>query len=598
MIYRSRISLNIAACFIISGLLLWSLFAVVRARANAPTGDANSINSTDSTSHPLFTELTGVDNPLSGVSAASNWEEESAPAFGDIDGDSDLDVMIGVYAGTIKMYRNDGTTSVPSYTLVTGTGNPFNGVDIGSNSAPALVDIDNDGDLDAFIGEEYGGINYFHNDSGTFTQVTGAGNPFNGVDVGYRSYSTFGDVDGDGDLDAFIGEVNGTITFYRNTGTVSTPTFSLVSGSDNPFNGVDVRYFAAPVLADLDADGDLDAVIGEEDGILNYFRNDGTSGAPSFVETTGWDNPFNFKEVGFNSTPTLGDIDGDGDLDAFSGDYLGNIHFFRNAQPEIAVSGNGKDITDDDASPSVNDYTDFSNVTLGDYLMHTFVISNIGLGDLVITGTPSVVLTGDGVSHFSVVTQPAANIHPGDTTSFQIRFTSSVTATQAATVTIANIDLDENPFDFAIRGSGVAPDMAVIGNGQIIVDGDTTPDVNDFTDFGKKKPGETITRTFTISNSGDGILRLTGSPLVWLTGTGAGYFRVVTKPSNPISATQTTTFQISFTPSVIEMQKATVVINNNDSDENPYNFAIQGKGIGYEWHIYLPILFFDPNAGG
>jgi len=53
------------------------------------------------------------------------------------------------------------------------------------------------------------------------------------------------------------------------------PNFTEVTGMANPFNGVDVAEYATPTFADLDADGDFDAVIGEEEGNLNYYRNYG-----------------------------------------------------------------------------------------------------------------------------------------------------------------------------------------------------------------------------------------------------------------------------------------------------------------------------------
>ena len=61
--------------------------------------------------------------------------------------------------------------------------------------------------------------------------------------------------------------------------------------------------------------GDLDLLVGEwEDGKLNYIENTGTSTAPVFVARTGSANPFDGKDVGTGSLPTLGDLDGDGTL--------------------------------------------------------------------------------------------------------------------------------------------------------------------------------------------------------------------------------------------------------------------------------------------
>jgi hypothetical protein len=64
--------------------------------------------------------------------------------------------------------------------------------------------------------------------------------------------------------------------------------------------------------------GDLDLVVGEFYSLLNYFENIGTSKAPAFVQRTGSANPFEGIVYsiwsGWNSSPALGDLDGDGTL--------------------------------------------------------------------------------------------------------------------------------------------------------------------------------------------------------------------------------------------------------------------------------------------
>ena len=108
-----------------------------------------------------------------------------------------------------------------------------------------------------------------------FTERTGAANPFDGVNVGFSSAPSFADLDGDGDLDAVVGVVDGTLHYFENTGTALAPAFTARTGAANPFNGVDVGYTGTPSFADLDGDGDLDAIVGASDGTLHYFKNTG-----------------------------------------------------------------------------------------------------------------------------------------------------------------------------------------------------------------------------------------------------------------------------------------------------------------------------------
>jgi len=91
--------------------------------------------------------------------------------------------------------------------------------------------------------------------------------------------------------------------------------------------------------------------------------------------------------------------------------------------------------------------------------------------------------------------------------------------------------------------------------------------------------GQTAVRTFNIKNTGDYALSLTGDPIVDITGTQAADFTVTRQPSTPVAASGNITFQVTFDPSNTGLRTAEVSIANDDSDENPYNFAIQGTGV-------------------
>jgi hypothetical protein len=126
-----------------------------------------------------------------------------------------------------------------------------------------------------------------------------------------------------------------------------------------------------------------------------------------------------------------------------------------------------------------------------------------------------------------------------------------------------------------------SPEMDVKGNATSITDGDGSPSLADYTDFGSTAlTGGTVIRTFTIQNTGTGTLSLTGtSPYVGIGGTHSGDFSVTSIPSNSIGAGGSTTFQITFNPSGGGTRSAALSIANDDGDENPYNFSIQGTGV-------------------
>ncbi|HMQ04014.1 MAG TPA: Ig-like domain repeat protein [Pyrinomonadaceae bacterium] len=148
----------------------------------------------------------------------------------------------------------------------------------------------------------------------------------------------------------------------------------------------------------------------------------------------------------------------------------------------------------------------------------------------------------------------------------------------------------------------LAPEINIKGNGQSIVDGDTTPDPADHTDLGSTMvSGGTVMRTFTIENAGTSDLNLTGSPLVEITGSNPSEFTVTAVPTTPIaSGGGTTTFQVTFDPSSTGLREATVSIANNDADENPYTFAIQGTGTEPETTVTVSggnLTITDGNGG-
>ena len=206
----------------------------------------------------------------------------------------DLDLVLGEYDGELSYIENTGTSTAPVFVKRTGSGNPFDELDFGKESAPVLADLDGDGDVDLVVGEQGGVLNYLENTVTTpvFVARNGGANPFHDVDVGSTSTPALGDIDGDGIL--------------------------------RPVS-VDRQR---PKITHLPLAGDLDLVVGEEDGELIYLENAGTSTAPVFVQRTGGANPFGGIGVGNASAPALADIDGDGMLSVSIIDRLRRHIFF------------------------------------------------------------------------------------------------------------------------------------------------------------------------------------------------------------------------------------------------------------------------------
>jgi len=125
-------------------------------------------------------------------------------------------------------------------------------------------------------------------------------------------------------------------------------------------------------------------------------------------------------------------------------------------------------------------------------------------------------------------------------------------------------------------------EIAVSGNGVEIANGDVTPTTANDTDFGIVTVMGGRSRTFTIANSGDGTLNLLGTVpnYVTLSGPGATAFTVLAQPASGRVAQggSTQSFVINFNPPALGTFAATVSIPNDDADENPFTFNVQGTG--------------------
>ena len=150
----------------------------------------------------------------------------------------------------------------------------------------------------------------------------------------------------------------------------------------------------------------------------------------------------------------------------------------------------------------------------------------------------------------------------------------------ASNTVVATLPVGTAPFGVAITPAPPLPEMDVEGNAVSIADGDATPSTTDDTDFGSADISTgTVDHVFTITNTGSGALNLTGTPKVQITGVNATDFSVTVEPSSPVAGSGgTTTFTVRFDPSAAGLRSATVSIDNDDFDENPYDFAIQGTG--------------------
>lgn len=190
------------------------------------------------------------------------------------------------------IYENTGTQVIPEFSY---RGDSFlqeEMIDVGEGARPVFFDANADGLHDIVIGN-FGYFTGPGNYQSKLTLLQHAGTvsspSFEVMTDDYAGlssyeffgvYPAFGDLDNDGDLDMVTGDEEGRLHLFTNTAEQGNPAEFVLSGPN--YQGIDVGQTAMPQVADVDGDGLPDLLVGERSGTINYFRNTGSAGQPAF----------------------------------------------------------------------------------------------------------------------------------------------------------------------------------------------------------------------------------------------------------------------------------------------------------------------------
>jgi large repetitive protein len=273
----------------------------------------------------------------------SHEMRNSKLAFVDINGNGLLDIFVGQENGEIAFFENKGTPKEPDFVLITQQYRAVfevmrggrktrirNVISVGARSAPALIDIDNDGDHDLFIGAEDGRIWFFENIGNNripvFKLVTSS---YEGINVGPNAVPLFADINLNRKFDLMVGTVEGKVWLMTNEGTRKRADFR--KKPPKLILALGLETHAAPALIDWDNNGVLDLLVGQKNGTLSLFRNQGTPFSPDWIFA---ENNFQLIDIGGESAPCIVDIDGDGDADVVIGSANPTVFLYENRKQD------------------------------------------------------------------------------------------------------------------------------------------------------------------------------------------------------------------------------------------------------------------------
>ena len=273
----------------------------------------------------------------------------------DVNNDNIKDLVVSPNSTTLSgtenkqsswLYINSGTNTQLDLSLSTKDFLQSEMIDLGDGSYPSFFDYNLDGLMDLVVG------NYGYHNTGNdptsslalFENIGTNSNPsFNLVDRNWQNissinlninlvkpalnlYPCFGDLDGDNDKDMIIGDADGKLHFFENDGNVPA-NFSLSSPN---FFQIDIGSFATPFIHDVNKDGLNDLIVGEQIGTINYFPNRGTFNSAIFdtiIENFGnVDIEDSVISTGYSS-PKIIDINSERYL--VSGSFSGNLYAFE-----------------------------------------------------------------------------------------------------------------------------------------------------------------------------------------------------------------------------------------------------------------------------
>lgn len=279
--------------------------------------------------------------------------EGAYPVFFDYNNDGLKDLFIGDYgyynfpsfSRKIALFKNVGTATLPEYRLITRDYLGLSTIGI-TNMVPAFGDLDGDNDSDMILGGYDGKLHYFENiglpgDTANFvlSQANFRNSNNKVIDIGDFAAPQIVDVDNDGKNDLVVGGRNAKIAYFHHIGS-ATASIPLMDSVSYFWGGIKVNApnyvtgYSYPFL--FKHNGVTKLLVGTEKGYLRMYDNiDGNlTGLFTLSDSTYLD-----IYEGARSAPNGADINNDGYMDLVVGNYSGGVAFYKGTSSLIMDAG-------------------------------------------------------------------------------------------------------------------------------------------------------------------------------------------------------------------------------------------------------------------
>ncbi|MEW6607593.1 MAG: VCBS repeat-containing protein [bacterium] len=303
---------------------------------------------------------------------------DAVPQVVQWDGIGNKDLVVGNKAGEIYLFLSTNTSGTPTFSTEQKIQANNKDIDVGDNAAPFIVNWDNLGNIDLVIGEKDGSLNLYRNLSDkppVFSIPSKIASVPTDLNAGSRVIPHVLNFNNDGAKDMVVGDGNGNVKLYLNSGNDNDPkfsdayTFQVDAGTLTGIVDLAVGDNASPYVYDWDGNSIKDLIVGDSQGFIYIFINSKTDDSPLFkpgtraTTGTGTNQPL---QVTGDATPIITDWNNDGLMDLLVGENYGYVNLFLNSgtnqkpvflQSPQRIKADGTDITvPKNAKPYIVDF--------------------------------------------------------------------------------------------------------------------------------------------------------------------------------------------------------------------------------------------------